>query len=166
MGDRKACSESHGSTTNKYRDEPSFHRPMSKQNTGSESSDQARFPLRPEARRRPVRCSAQAAVLSQPPYVTRLQRSVSRTLYQALPKSTPQELSSPEELNTQTTAERMKKKSAIMSEDRMGLKQPTHQQEEHVLRLYTAQRTTGKMSVRQYSTSRHLHRKKKMQQLI
>ncbi|KAF2349824.1 hypothetical protein FHG87_019422 [Trinorchestia longiramus] len=76
-----------------------------RQNRGSESSDEARFPLRPEARRRPVRCPVQAAVPSQPLYITRQQRPVSLTLYQALPKSTSlQELSSPEE-STQPTAE-------------------------------------------------------------
>ncbi|KAF2350185.1 hypothetical protein FHG87_019059 [Trinorchestia longiramus] len=62
------CSESHGFTRNEYRDEANYHRPMSKQDTGSESSDEARFPLRPEARCRPVRCPAQTAVSSQPPY--------------------------------------------------------------------------------------------------
>ncbi|KAF2366496.1 hypothetical protein FHG87_002736 [Trinorchestia longiramus] len=34
--------ESHGSTTNEYRDEASFPRPMSKQERRSESSDEAR----------------------------------------------------------------------------------------------------------------------------
>ncbi|KAF2367600.1 hypothetical protein FHG87_001647 [Trinorchestia longiramus] len=52
------CSESHGSTKNEHRDEASFHRPMNKQDTVSESNDEARFPLRLEARRRPVRCPA------------------------------------------------------------------------------------------------------------
>ncbi|KAF2352203.1 hypothetical protein FHG87_017040 [Trinorchestia longiramus] len=33
---RRTCSESHGSTTNEYRDEASLYRPMSKQDTGSE----------------------------------------------------------------------------------------------------------------------------------
>ncbi|KAF2351236.1 hypothetical protein FHG87_018008 [Trinorchestia longiramus] len=71
------------------------------------------------ARRRPVRCPAQAAVPNQPPYITKLQRSVSGTLYQALPKSTPEE-------NT-ATAEQTKKKSAIRSADRMGAnKNSTH----------------------------------------
>ncbi|KAF2352785.1 hypothetical protein FHG87_016459 [Trinorchestia longiramus] len=61
---RLFCSESQGFTRNEYRDEASFHRPMSKQDTGSEFNDEARFLLRPEARRRPVRCPAQAAVPS------------------------------------------------------------------------------------------------------
>ncbi|KAF2346238.1 hypothetical protein FHG87_023006 [Trinorchestia longiramus] len=66
------CSELYGSTTNEYRDEASFHRPMSKQDRRSE----------------PMSGHAQAAEPSQPPYITKLQRSASRTLYQALPKST------------------------------------------------------------------------------
>ncbi|KAF2354472.1 C-type lectin-like [Trinorchestia longiramus] len=37
----EVCSESHGSTTNEYHDEASFHRPMSKQDRRSESSDEA-----------------------------------------------------------------------------------------------------------------------------
>ncbi|KAF2357345.1 hypothetical protein FHG87_011894 [Trinorchestia longiramus] len=84
-----------------------------------------------------------------------LQRSVSQTLYHTLPKSTsPQELSHPEELNSQPTAERKEKKPAILSVDRMRLKQPKQQQVLYVLQLYTSRRSTGKMSVRQYSTSR------------
>ncbi|KAF2345250.1 Ribonuclease H-like domain [Trinorchestia longiramus] len=39
---RGICNKSHGSTTNEYRDEASFHRPMSTQDRKSECSDKAR----------------------------------------------------------------------------------------------------------------------------
>ncbi|KAF2361284.1 hypothetical protein FHG87_007959 [Trinorchestia longiramus] len=38
---KNICGESHGSTTNEYHDEASFHRPMRKQDRKSESSDKA-----------------------------------------------------------------------------------------------------------------------------
>ncbi|KAF2365950.1 hypothetical protein FHG87_003297 [Trinorchestia longiramus] len=59
-------------------------------------------------------CS-EVAVPSQPPYITRLQRSVSRTLYQALPKSTsPQELSSPEESTQQQQNKRRRNQPSCL----------------------------------------------------
>ncbi|KAF2343188.1 hypothetical protein FHG87_026056 [Trinorchestia longiramus] len=57
------CSELHGCTTSEPHDEASCHRPMSKRDRRSERD-------------------------SQPPYIMRLQRSASQTLYPALPKST------------------------------------------------------------------------------
>ncbi|KAF2360320.1 hypothetical protein FHG87_008925 [Trinorchestia longiramus] len=80
MDTELACSESHSSTTNEYRDEACFHRPMRKQDTRTESSDEATHSLRPEARRQSMSSHVQAAEPSQPPNIKRLQPSVSRTL--------------------------------------------------------------------------------------
>ncbi|KAF2358571.1 hypothetical protein FHG87_010677 [Trinorchestia longiramus] len=88
---------------------------------------------------------AQAAVPSQLPYTMRLQTRHTQTLYQALRKSTsPQKLSSPEQLNSQLRAEQRKQKPAILSVDRMGA-QTTYALTRIMRSNYTRSR---KMSVR------------------
>ncbi|KAF2354512.1 hypothetical protein FHG87_014733 [Trinorchestia longiramus] len=120
------CSELHSSTTNEYRDEASFHRPISKQDRGSESSEEVRFSLRLEVRRRLVGCHAQAAEPSQPSDMYKEAATLCFT--DSLPSASKVDIStknsSPEELNLEPTAEQRKQKPAILSTDRMGSNNP------------------------------------------
>ncbi|KAF2368775.1 CUB domain [Trinorchestia longiramus] len=129
--DSKTCPpvqlrESHGCTTDEYHDDASFHRPMSKQDRRSESSDEARprydqkHDITNErsssgSRAKPTALYNEAATLCVTDSTKRFQ---SQHLHQ--------KLSSPEQLNSQPAAEQRKQKPAILSADRMGLKQPTH----------------------------------------
>ncbi|KAF2343678.1 hypothetical protein FHG87_025566 [Trinorchestia longiramus] len=95
-------------------------------------------------------------------FIRRLKCSFSRIRYQALPKST----SPPRTVNTrrtQPTAYSRAKKDEI-SHPICGQDgaQTTHTlTRTHVLQLYTSLRIAGKISVRQYSTSRRARQRKK-----
>ncbi|KAF2368754.1 hypothetical protein FHG87_000489 [Trinorchestia longiramus] len=115
------CSESHGSTTNEYCDDASFHRPMSKQDRRSESSDEAR-PRCPVTTRNTPLTNERSRSDSRAQPTAQYMEAATLCVTDSLPSASKVNISANNSQLPRTlpTAERRKQKSIILSADRMG----------------------------------------------
>ncbi|KAF2362066.1 hypothetical protein FHG87_007179 [Trinorchestia longiramus] len=180
--ENRGCRESHGSTTNEYRDEANFHRPMSKQDTKvnptkrlglgtTRSTTLTNERSRSGSRAQSTAQYKEAATLLHLIYVHPVPNSLSQTFPIGTDRPTDwvtNSLPSASKVNISAkNSHHLKYLTHLQQQSKGSRNQPSCLRTgwgsnnprnnkkckfptRHALQLYTSQRTTGKMSVRQH----------------